>query len=91
MRMTVSLENGLGLSGDWCMRDTPTVDTLNMKIKACNALNAMFVETVNTLVFVALTQHLIQSNMMCENSTLFCIKWPLTPARREGYLLQYSI
>ena len=24
------------------------VDTVNMKIKACNALNAMFVKTVNT-------------------------------------------
>ena len=59
--------------------------------KHANALNAMFVETVNTLVFVALTQHLIQSTMRCENSTLLCIKWPLAPARREGYLLQYSI
>ena len=46
----------------------------------------MFVETVNTLVFVALTQHLIQSTMRCENSTLLCIKWPLAPAKREGYL-----
>ena len=35
------------------------VDTVDTKIKACNALNAMFVETVDTLVFVALTQHLI--------------------------------
>ena len=50
------------------------VDTVNTKIKACNALNAMFIETVNTLVFVALTQHLIQSTMRCENSTLLCIK-----------------
>ena len=57
------------------------VDTVDMKIKACNALNAMFVETVDTLVFVALTQHLIQSNMRCENSTLLCIKWPLAPPR----------
>ena len=32
------------------------VDTVDMKIKAHNALNAMFVETVDTLVFVALTQ-----------------------------------
>ena len=56
-----------------------------------NALNAMFVETVNTLVFVALTQHLIQSIMRCENSTVLCKKWPLVPARREGYLLQNSI
>ena len=44
------------------------VNTVNMKIKACNALSGMFVETVSTLVFVALTQHLIQSTMRCENS-----------------------
>ena len=37
------------------------VDTVNTKIKAHNALNAPFVETVDTLVFVALTQHLMQS------------------------------
>ena len=35
-----------------------------MKIKAHNAFNAMFVDTVDT---VALTQHLIQSTMRCEN------------------------
>ena len=39
------------------------VDTVNMKIKACNALNAMSVETIDTLLFVALTQHLVQSTM----------------------------
>ena len=55
------------------------VDTVDTKITAHNALNAMFVETVNTLAFVALTQHLIQSTMRCENSTLLCIKWPLDP------------
>ena len=55
------------------------VDTVDTKIKVCNALNAMFVETVDTLMFVALTQHLIQSTMRCENSTLLCIKWPLSP------------
>ena len=54
------------------------VDTVDMKIKARNALNAMFVKTVDTLVFVDLTQHLIQTTMRCENSTLLCIKWPLT-------------
>ena len=32
------------------------VDTVNTKIKACNALDAMFVETVDTLVFVVLAQ-----------------------------------
>ena len=55
------------------------VDTVDAKIKACNALNAMFVKTVNTLAFVALTQHLIQSTMRCENSALLFIKWPLAP------------
>ena len=59
--------------------------------KHANALNAMFVETADTLASVVLTQHLIQSTIRCENSTLLCIKWPLTPARRKGYLLQYSI
>ena len=31
------------------------VDTADMKIKARNVLNTMFVKTVDTLVFVALT------------------------------------
>ena len=53
------------------------VYTVDMKIKARNALNAMLVKTVDTLVFVALTQHFIQSTMRCENSTLLCIKWIL--------------
>ena len=39
------------------------VNTVNTKIKACNALNAMFVNTVDILVFVALTQNLIQSTI----------------------------
>ena len=60
------------------------VDTVDMKIKACNAMNAMFVETVDTLVFVTLTQHLIQSTMRCEKSTLLCIKWSLMPSKGEG-------
>ena len=63
------------------------VDTVDTKIKAHNALNAMFVETVDTLVFVALTQHLIQSTMRTEN----CIKWSLAPARRVGYLYLKSL
>ena len=45
------------------------VNTVDTKIKARNALNAMFVKTVDT-------QHLIQSTMRCENSTLLCIQWP---------------
>ena len=39
------------------------------------------------LVFVALTQHCIQSTMRCENSTLLCIKWPLTPPREKATVL----
>ena len=53
------------------------IDTVDTKIKTRNALNAMFVKNVNTLLFVDLTQTLIQSSMRCENSTLLCIKWPL--------------
>ena len=34
--------------------------------------------TLSTMVFVALTQHLMQVWKLC-------IKWPLTPAKREGY------
>ena len=34
------------------------VDTVDMNIKACNALYAIFVDTV----FVVFTQHCIQSN-----------------------------
>ena len=47
--------------------------------------------TLLILVFVALTQHLIQSTMStmkCENSTLLCIKWPFAPPR--GRLLYYA-
>ena len=47
--------------------------------KHANALNAMFVETVDTQGFVALTQHPIQSTVRCENSTLLSINWPLAP------------
>ena len=47
--------------------------------KHANALNAMFIETVNTQVFVALTQNPIQSTMRYENSTLLCMKWPCAP------------
>ena len=46
------------------------LDTVDTKIKECNALNAMFVKTVNTLLFVALTQHLIESTMRCENTSI---------------------
>ena len=53
-----------------CMDGILFVNTVDTKIKAHNALNAMFVKTVDTLVFVAVTQHLIQSTMRCENTSI---------------------
>ena len=38
---------------------------------------------IHTLVFVALTQHLMQVWNIC-------IKWPLTPAKREGYCIVWA-
>ena len=38
----------------------------------------LYLSRLSILVFVALTQHLIQSTMRCEHSTILCIKWPLT-------------
>ena len=54
-----------------------------MKIKACNALNAMFVETVDTYTGVcgSYTTPYTEYYEVCK----LCTKWPLTPARREGY------
>ena len=39
------------------------------------------------VVFVALTQHCIQSNATHVErvKSVLCIQWPLTPARRESY------
>ena len=56
------------------------VSSVNMKIKGCNALNTIFVKTVNT-VFEVFTQHCMWSTVTGENSTVLCIKWPLTPQR----------
>ena len=39
--------------------------------------------SIHTLVFVALTQHLMQVWKLC-------IKWPLTPAKREGYCIVWA-
>ena len=55
------------------------VETVDTKDQSNAIVYGMFVDTVDTQVFVALTQHPIQSTMRCENSTLLCIKWPLTP------------
>ena len=63
------------------------VNTVDTKIKARNTLNVMLVETVNTLVFVALTQHLIQSTMRCENFTLYKVASHPSKGRHLMYLL----
>ena len=39
--------------------------------------------SIHTLVFVALTQHLMQVWKLH-------IKWPLTPAKREGYCIVWA-
>ena len=46
-----------------------SVDTVDMKIKACNAVNAMFVNTVDTGI-----HNTVYRVMRCENCTLLCIK-----------------
>ena len=63
-----------------------------MKIKVCNAFNAMFVDTV-TLVFVTLTQHLIQSTMRCDNcinsvdiDSIECIRDPCLVSTVSTYM-----
>ena len=49
------------------------VNNVDMKIKAHNALNAMCVETVDTLVFVALTQHLIREHYQVVKTLLYSV------------------
>ena len=55
---------------------------------------------MSKMVFVAFMQHCIQSTVTHLTHVegvedvkyyVLCIQWPLAPARREGYLLQYSI
>ena len=58
------------------------VNTVNMKIKAHNSLNAMFVETGDTGVCGSYTT--LYCIVRCENSTVLCIKWPLTPPRGKA-------
>ena len=58
------------------------VDTVDTKIKATMHL-MLCLSTLSTLVFVALTQHPMQVWKLC-------IKWPLTPAKREGYCIVWA-
>ena len=57
------------------------VDTVDTKIKAMHLM--LCLSTLSTLVFVALTQHLMQVWKLC-------IKWPLAPAKREGYCIVWA-
>ena len=50
----------------------------------------LFMSEVSKVVFVAFTQHCIQSNVTHLTHVggvkgVLCIQWPLTPTRREGY------
>ena len=55
-------------------KDILFVDTVDTKIKASNAFNAMFVDTVDTGVCGTYTTPYAGVK-----------KWPLAPAKREGY------
>ena len=59
------------------------VDTVDMKIKAINSFNAMFVDTGDTGVCGSYTTPYAEYYEVRK----LCIKWPLTPARREGYCI----
>ena len=73
----------------WCWR---CWDRLKIEIKVMSKMSKM--------VFAAFTQHYIQNTVTHLTHVkgvkdvkyyVLCIQWLLTPARREGYLLQYSI
>ena len=54
--------------------------------KQCNAFNAMFVDTVNNGVCGSYTTPYAEYYEVWK----FCIKWPLAPAKREGYLFVWK-
>ena len=57
------------------------VDTVDMKIEACNALNAMFVETVNTKdqsnAIVCWVLYLVCQHCQYKEQSMQCISWIL--------------
>ena len=62
------------------------VNTVDTKIKASNAFNAMFVDTVDTGVCSSYTTPYAEYYGVWK----LCIKWPLAPAKREGYLFVWK-
>ena len=55
------------------------VDTVDMKIKACKCIECYVCRDCQYCTGVCGSYTIpIQSTMRCENSTLLCIKWPLT-------------
>ena len=62
------------------------VDTVDTKIKASSAFNAMFIDTVNTGVCGSYTTPYAEYYEVWK----LCIKWPLAPAKREGYLFVWK-
>ena len=59
-----------------------------------NALNAMYVEDVEDGVCIqskyCYLSHSCRRVSKMSNTIVLCIQWPLTPARREGYLFEPS-
>ena len=63
------------------------VNTVDMKIKACNALNAMFVKTIDTAVCGSYTTLYTEYYEVWK----LCIKWPLTPPRGKAIWKAFSL
>ena len=60
------------------------VNTVNMKIKACNALNGMFVDTVKDTGVCGSYTSTVYRVMRCKNSSPLCIQRPLAPPRGKA-------
>ena len=68
------------------------VKTANTKIKACNALNAMFVKTVNTGVCGSYTSLYTEYSEVVK-TLLYCVYrglWPLLGGKASCYLKSLS-
>ena len=71
-----------------CQRCVTLCCTMN------NWSKAMYVRGIKSGVcgfYTTLHTEYCYSCQRCQRCIVLCIQWPLTPARREGYLLHYSI
>ena len=69
------------------------VDTVNTKIKACNALHYVCYVVFQHCRYwcLWLLHNTLYRVMKCKNSTLLCIKWPLTPPTGKGILKAFRL